>query len=200
MSTHAALAQDALVLNRSWLAIATTPVRHALSLVFTGAAKAIQPETYETHGFESWAALAIPPDEPCVRTVTMELRVPEVIVLEEYNGIPRQTLPFTRRNLFRRDGYTCQYCGRKPGGNELSIDHVIPRSKGGRSTWENCVLACVRCNRRKANRFHEDCGMSLLQVPRAPRWTPTFEARLGRVKQSWERFVSERYWNAELEQ
>ncbi len=197
MTSHL-LAQDALVLNRSWLAIATTPVRHALSLVYTGAAKAVQPETYEVHGFESWAELAIPADEPAVRTVTLAIRVPEVIVLHRYDGVPRNTLPFTRRNLFRRDDYRCQYCGKRPGTAELSIDHVLPRSRGGHSSWTNCVLACVRCNRRKSNRLPAEAGITLLQTPRAPRWSPTFEARIGTVRQSWERFVSDRYWNVPL--
>jgi len=194
-----ALSHPTLVLNRSWTAIATTSVRHALGLIFTGSARAIQPDTYETHDFESWADLAIPPDEPSINTIRLRIRVPEVIVLTRYKGMPRQRLVFTRRNLFRRDNFTCQYCGCRPGTSELTIDHVNPRSRGGMSTWENCVLACVACNHRKAARLPEEIGWKLLKPPIEPSWGPIFEAPIGRVRVSWEKFVSERYWNTTLE-
>lgn len=195
MST-AVLTRDTLVLNRSWVAIATTPVRHALSLVFTGSAHAIQPETFETHDFRTWARLEIPAGEPSVKTVRAELRVPEVIVLRHFGGIPRQVLPFTRRNLVRRDRMTCQYCGRRPGTAELSIDHVMPRSRGGETSWENCVLACVYCNRRKGSKLVHDAGMRLLTKPVAPQWSPIFEVAGAQQRDTWRRFVHDRHWSA----
>lgn len=198
--TSGVLSERSLVLNKSWVAIATTTVRHALTLVYSGAAKVITPETYEVHGFESWSELAIPQDAPCVRTISLRIPVPEVILLTRYSGMPSMQVTFTRRNLYRRDANTCQYCGAKPGTQELTIDHVLPRSRGGLSTWENCVLACVRCNRIKANRLPEEAGMKLSKTPVSPRWTPALEVPVGRVRESWERFVSDRYWNVELEQ
>ncbi|MEM7202403.1 MAG: HNH endonuclease [Planctomycetota bacterium] len=196
--TSNVLTLPTLVLNRSWLAIATTSVRQAIRLVYAGAAKAIQPETYETHGFESWADLAIPQGQPAVHTVTVRIRVPEVIVLTRYDRVPTQSVVFTRRNLYRRDRNTCQYCGCKPGTSELTIDHVLPRSRGGRSSWENCVLACVRCNRRKADRLPEEAGLRLARPPFKPAWSPSIGVPLARVRQSWEKFISERYWNVPL--
>ena len=197
--TASVLTQPTLVLNRAWAAIATTTVRHALSLAYTGAARFIRPETYEALGFESWADLAIPPDEPCIRTVALQIRVPEVIVLTHYSGIPTQTATFSRRNLYKRDHNTCQYCGSRPGTSELSIDHVVPRSRGGTSSWENCVLACVRCNSRKADRLAHEAGMRLIAKPKAPRWTPIMEVPVARVRQSWRKFVSEAYWDVPLQ-
>jgi 5-methylcytosine-specific restriction endonuclease McrA len=197
--TSSVLTQPALVLNRSWVAIATTTVRHAVGLVFTGAAKAVRPETYEMYNFESWADLAVPLDEPCVTSVSVRIKVPEVIVLTRYNGVPKRAVNFSRRNLYRRDCYTCQYCGSRPGQAELSIDHVTPRSRGGTSTWQNCVLACMRCNRRKGSRLPHEAGLTLLTRPAKPKWTPTLEIPIGRVRQSWERFVSDRYWDVTLE-
>lgn len=194
--TSSVLSRDTLVLNRSWLAIATTPVRHALTLVFTGAASAIQPETFEVHGFESWSELIVPDHEDSVTTVNMELRVPEVIVLQRFAGIPRQTLPFTRRNLVRRDRSQCQYCGCRPSNSDLSIDHVIPRSAGGETSWENCVLACVRCNRRKGNKLAHEVGMRLMREPRAPQWSPIFEVAQTHKREAWKRFVADRHWGA----
>ena len=193
------LSERSLVLNKSWVAIATTTVRNALSLVYSGAAQVITPETYETHGFESWASMSVREGDPCVRTISLHIPVPEVILLTRYNGVPSLEMTFTRRNLYRRDGNTCQYCGAKPGTSELTIDHVLPRSRGGLSTWENCVLACVRCNRVKANRLPKEAGLRLATEPVSPRWTPALEVPVGRVRSSWERFVSDRYWNSELE-
>ena len=193
------LNQETLVLNKSWVAITTTSVRDALTMLFAGNARAIQPETYETYEFQTWSELSIPVDEPCVRTVAMRIRVPEIVVLTRYGGVPRMTPSFSRRNLFMRDGNACQYCGTRPGTKELTIDHVLPRSRGGQSTWTNCVLACVACNRRKANRLPAEANMRLLKEPRCPAWTPIMEVPIMRVRQSWKKFVSDRYWNVTLE-
>jgi 5-methylcytosine-specific restriction endonuclease McrA len=200
MNMPSVLAQPALVLNESWAAIHTVTVRHALRLMFTGAAKAVAPQTYEVHGFESWAELSVQPHEACISTVRLRIKAPEVIVLTRYNGMPNPAAVFSRRNLFRRDHNQCQYCGIRPGTAELSIDHVFPRSRGGKSSWENCVLACMDCNRRKRDRTPEEAGIKLLKKPEKPRWSPVLEVPVGRVKRSWERFVSDAYWNVKLEE
>ena len=119
--TTSALSRDTLVLNRAWLAIASTPVRNALRLVYSEAAKVVQPDTYEVHGFESWSGLEIPEGEESISTVRLELRIPEVIVLNSFSGVPRQALPFTRKNLIRRDLSRCQYCGKQPGQAQLHL-------------------------------------------------------------------------------
>ncbi|MEM8714114.1 MAG: HNH endonuclease [Planctomycetota bacterium] len=193
--TATILTQDTLVLNRSWMAIATTPVRHALSLLFTGSAQAIEPATFEVHDFDSWATLPVDDEAPCISTVRLKLRVPEVIVLVRFSGIPKQHLPFTRRNLLRRDEAMCQYCGRHPGQAELSIDHVIPRARGGETSWENCVLACVQCNRRKGSKLPEQVNMKLRTRPRAPQWSPIFEVAGAQKREAWRRFVADKHFD-----
>jgi 5-methylcytosine-specific restriction endonuclease McrA len=193
------LSQPTLVLNKSWVAIDTTPLMDALRLLFKGAAVAISPDTYEVHGFESWAALMAAEDEPHVKTVRLRIPVPEVIALTGFNGVPVQSVNFTRRNLFKRDKNTCQYCGVQPGTSELTIDHVTPRSRGGKSSWENCVLACVGCNRRKADRTLRQSGMQLRCTLQKPTWKPTLGIPVGRLRQSWAKFVSEQYWDTLLE-
>ncbi|MHC4956923.1 MAG: HNH endonuclease [Planctomycetota bacterium] len=190
--------EHTLVLNRSWLAISTTTVRKALSLVYQRSASVICPETYETHDFESWTEVAIARHEPCVRTVTTAIKVPEIIVLKGYNALPRRNVPFSRRNLYRRDQYMCQYCGAKPGSEELTIEHIIPRSRGGHTSWLNCALACVECNKRKANRTLREANMRLRRDPKVPRWSWDVEIAIGRRRASWSHFLSERYWNVEL--
>ena len=179
-----------LVLNRSWAAVSTVTVRQALKLLFTGTARVVHTDSYEVHGFESWADLAVHPDEPAIRTVSLRIKVPEVILLTRYNGIPAKTVVFTRRNLYLRDDATCQYCGRRDRVGRLSIDHVQPRSKGGGTTWENCVLACLQCNATKADRTLHEAGLRLLRKPGRPRWTPFANLREDERPASWQRFTS----------
>jgi 5-methylcytosine-specific restriction endonuclease McrA len=194
-----ALTAPALVLNRSWIAIQTTTVRKALGMLYTGVAEAIGPDTYETHDFDSWSDLSVDRGEPHIATVRRNIRVPEVIRLNRFEGFPRHRVPFTRKNLYRRDAYTCQYCGTRPGSGELSIDHILPTSRGGRSDWTNCVLACLRCNKRKANQTPTEAGLRLLNRPRRPRWSPRLTAPTRRKPRSWDKFVSDCYWNVELQ-
>jgi 5-methylcytosine-specific restriction endonuclease McrA len=194
------LNEPTLVLNRSWVAISTTTVRDALSLVYRGVARVIQPETYETHDFDSWADLAVAKEEPVIRTVKLQIRVPEVILLTRHDRMPERSVPFSRRNLYRRDGLRCQYCGRRQPSSELSIDHVVPRSRGGRTIWENCVLACIPCNVRKGNKLLSEAGMHLVRLPTKPPWSPCLTVTVARRRASWEKFVSEQYWNVSLEE
>jgi 5-methylcytosine-specific restriction endonuclease McrA len=182
------LGERTLVLNRSWLAITTTTVRRAVCLLYQDSAHAICPRTYEVHDFDSWLSLEVNGDA-CIRTVVRRVRVPEIIVLKAYDGLPQRTVAFSRRNLYRRDQFTCQYCGRRPGSVALTIDHVVPRSMGGRTTWENCVLACVECNKRKANRTAAEAGMRLKGLPRAPQWSWDVELSVGHRRDSWQHFL-----------
>jgi 5-methylcytosine-specific restriction endonuclease McrA len=188
-----------LVLNRSWIAVTTTTVRQAMTLVCRGAARVIRPDTCETYDIRSWSDLRVAEDEPCIRTVHLRIRVPEVIVLTDHDALPRRSVPFSRRNLYRRDGYRCQYCGKSKATSELSIDHVTPRSRGGRTTWENCVLSCIPCNVKKGNRTLREAAMSLREPPQRPRWTPYIAISVGQRRASWGQFVSEQYWETELE-
>jgi 5-methylcytosine-specific restriction endonuclease McrA len=129
----------------------------------------------------------------------MRLRVPEVVALTRYDRIPTNAVTFSRRNIYKRDRYTCQYCGAQPGTEELTLDQVVSRAQGGISTWENCVLACVSCNKRKADRTPEQARMPLRKPPVRPTWRPLYASRDMRID-SWTRFVSEAYWNVELEE
>ena len=193
------LEERTLVLNRSWAVVNVTTVRRALGMVYRRAARVISPDTYETHDFDSWAALSDARGGTCVRSVTLRIGIPEAIVLLGYDEMPETRVPFSRKNLFRRDSFTCQYCGRRRSPEELSIDHVVPRARGGRSSWENCVLACLDCNLLKGDGTPGMAGMTLIRKPRRPRWAPYLSVSLGRRRASWDRFVSDRYWNVELE-
>ena len=189
MAFSSALHQPALVLNESWVAIRTVPVRHALHLMATGAASALDHETFQLYDFGAWMECEVRDGDSYVRTVRSAIRAPETIVLSRYKGVPIMLAPFCRKNLFRRDRHTCQYCGVRPSGSDLSIDHVIPRSQGGLTSWENCVLSCRRCNHKKRNRTPTQAGMRLLTVPVQPRWNPLFELSADSIRESWSRFV-----------
>lgn len=194
------LDQKTLVLNRSWHAIHVTTVRRALAMLYRDAARVVTPETFEMHDFESWAELSVHRrfGDPAVSGVRVRLRIPEVIVLNGYDGVPVRRVSFSRRNIYKRDNYTCQYCGKRYATEDLSIDHVVPRSRGGRLSWTNCVIACLTCNVRKGNRTLQEAGMRLITTPKKPDWKPYLELTLGYRRASWDKFISDRYWNAEL--
>lgn len=168
-------------------------------MLVEGVARVVCVETYETHDFKSWSDLRPVDEELYIRTVRMNLRVPEVILIPRYDGMPAQGITFSRKNIYKRDNYTCQYCGRKPGSCELSIDHIIPRSRGGRSDWANCVLACVECNKKKGNKTLDETGMKLQRKPFRPEGTRAILFPFLLAKKSWESFISDHYWNVELE-
>jgi 5-methylcytosine-specific restriction endonuclease McrA len=116
------------------------------------------------------------------------MAVPEVICLTRFDRLPSTAVTFSRRNVARRDHQTCQYCGAQPGWESITVDHVVPRSRGGTSSWTNCVAACVACNARKADRTPEQAGMKLRRRPARPDWKPLYAARAARVE-SWARFL-----------
>ena len=200
MSFPAALEQPALVLNRHWIPIHLTTARHALMLLYQSVARAVHPTDLTLHRFEEWTDLRLPDDCPSVNTISQAISLPEIVVLERYGKIPRRSVPFNRRNLFFRDRFRCQYCGLKSDARELTIDHVIPRVRGGTSTWENCVIACIACNRRKSHRTLTDSGMRLMTDPRRPGWTPRHLFAGIPRRATWERVIGEAYWNVNLEE
>jgi 5-methylcytosine-specific restriction endonuclease McrA len=197
----------ALVLNKHWVPISTTTARRAVTLLCRERASAICPHSYEVFDLDRWldrswervhddrAPCAADPAGEVVdrflHTPTRPLEIPEVILLRRFGGAPRNEVSFSRRNLYRRDGHSCQYCGQRRPSSDLSIDHVVPRSRGGKTSWENCVLACVGCNTRKANKSLRESGLRLRSRPRKPSWSPLLETQPQARPESWLRFVRE---------
>jgi len=195
------LSANVLVLNRSWVAVHIATVRRALSLVYRDAARVVAPETYATYDFESWKELSQAAQGNFIRTVNFRIKVPEIIVLNSFNDFYRKDVKFSRRNIFERDRNTCQYCGRRFSRMDLTIDHVIPRARGGTDSWGNLVLACVKCNVRKGDRLLEEAGFTLIRRPTKPAWIPHLGVKLGAVRlKSWEKFVNMAYWDVELKE
>ena len=196
-ATH--LHRPTLVLNRNWQPVNVTPVCRAIVMVWNGTARVVDPADYQLYDWHDWSNLVPQADQPFIKTVSHRLCVPEVITLCEFDRVPTSSVTFSRRNIFKRDRFTCQYCGRQPKSDELTIDHVVPRSQGGASSWENCVLACVSCNHRKANRTPQQAGLRLKKAPIRPRWNPVYSEHSVR-RESWVKFISNAYWNAELQE
>ncbi len=182
------LDRKTLVLNRSWMPITTTSVRRAICLMARGVAGAVHPGTFEVAEWEAWIERG-PEENDRLEAVGFSFPVPDVIVLMEFNGVPDVPVSFTRRNVYRRDGFQCMYCGIMPGVSDLTIDHVKPRSRGGTTSWTNCVTACVRCNSHKADRIAHSVGLSLLREPVIPRWPGGLDPRSLRERPVWHRFV-----------
>jgi 5-methylcytosine-specific restriction endonuclease McrA len=192
------LQRPTLVLNRNWQPVNVATVARALVLLWNESARAVDPADYQTYTWEDWSRLRPRDGEASVRAVRFRLRVPEVVTLTGYDRLPTAAVTFSRRNIFKRDRFTCQYCGVQPGSEELTLDHVTPRAQGGESRWENCVLACLDCNKRKADRTPEQARMRLRRQPVRPTWKPVYAAHDVRIE-SWSKFISEVYWSVELE-
>jgi 5-methylcytosine-specific restriction endonuclease McrA len=193
------LRRPTLVLNKNWQPVNVTTVARALVLVWNDAAHIVDPESFQLYDWHEWTRIVPRDNDLFIQAVTMRLCVPEVVSLNGYDRLPTASVSFSRRNIFKRDHYACQYCGLQPGTDELTIDHVHPRSRGGGSSWENCVLACVSCNKRKADRTPDEANMKLKRKPIRPDWKPLYAAHDIRIA-SWGKFLSEAYWNVELSQ
>lgn len=191
-----------LVLNRNWTAVHICNVKRAIILLVQDLAHVVT-EDYQTYDFSSWIELSehvAQEGNQFIRTPSFRLLVPEVIRLMGYHRMPPRVVKFNRRNIYLRDSYTCQYCGRKPAREDLTIDHIIPRSRGGRSVWENVVLACMKCNVTKSNRTPLEAEMQLRRQPKRPHWLAALRYSLqGPERPIWQKFVDEAYWEVVLD-
>ncbi len=201
------LSASVLVLNRFYLAVHVVNVRRAFALLFRELAEVVHVEDgqYANYNFESWREISElranykAPDDDWIQAVNFEIQVPRVIRLLSYERLPKQTVRFNRRNIFARDGNRCQYCGKRFPTSELSLDHVIPRSRNGDTSWENIVCSCVKCNVRKGGRTPLEAHMKLVRAPFKPKRSPLLTVKLGNPKyESWKSFLDNAYWSVDL--
>ncbi|MEZ6053791.1 MAG: HNH endonuclease [Planctomycetaceae bacterium] len=190
-----------LVLNRNYTAVHVLSVQRAFCLLFKGSAEVISVENdqYMSYDFDGWreiselkAALDERDDtDDWIRSVNFEIQVPRIIRLLSYDRVPRNSVKFNRRNIFLRDGHCCQYCLKRLPRQELSLDHVVPRSRGGVESWENIVCACLKCNVTKGGRTPQEAGMTLKCPPVKPKRNPLLNRKITLQKyKSWRKFVS----------
>lgn len=198
-----------LVLNKNWQPVHVCSANRAISLVFQNAAKVVDRD-YQIHSIDSWRELSEmmvemkdgAEDLDLMRSPTWSLVVPEVILLADYQKVPPFSIRLNRRNLFLRDNNQCQYCGKKPSSKELTIDHVVPRCQGGKTTWDNVAIACVDCNSKKGGKTPQQANMQLRTKPKKPSWASMLrKKRQGDLNDHplWARFIDQAYWNVTLE-
>lgn len=217
-----ATSRKCLVLNKNWSAIGVVELPKAMTLLFStyedGEPKAriITPPpkgSYEVWDWSEWSKLKPEQNDAFIRGPLNSYKVPEVLLLSKYDSMPEQKVNFCRRSLWKRDNFTCQYCHIKPPQDECTIDHVLPKSLGGETSWSNCVLACYQCNSQKADRRPEDAfkpkdkerarkwrGSSPMKLIKAPA-KPQYSIIKDRIKilETWTHWLGEVYWNVTLD-
>lgn len=204
---EAALDQPVLVLNRLWQAVNVIGAKRAFALLARGHAHVVHhyQEDFRVFSMMDWIDFSQhnPPiaELELVRTPSRTIRLPRVILLTFFDKLPCKELKLTRNNVFERDKNQCQYCSKVFPREELNLDHVIPRHHGGKTTWENIVCSCVKCNSRKANRLPHEAGMRLIRKPGKPKWRPVISLVLGtQHREMWKDFLDLAYWNVELDE
>ncbi len=202
-----ALGSSVLMLNRLYMAVRVISARRALTLLYQDAAEVVSLENgqFLSYDFDNWVQVSAakrrfePEQYDWIRTVRFHIAVPKIVRLLIYDRLPRTNVKLNRRNLFARDGNRCQYCGKRFPTSELSLDHVVPRSRGGGNTWENIVCACVRCNVKKGGRTPLEAHMKLIVQPKRPHRSPVLNVKLSDSRYaSWKQFLDYAYWEVEL--
>ncbi len=161
-----------LLLNSSYEPLRVISWQNAVGMFFLGKVEIV--EEYDHH----------------IRSVSLAIKAPAVVRLLRFFRVGRRSPSLSRLNVLARDNFTCQYCGREMSAKEATLDHVVPRSQGGRTTWENIVCACGVCNRKKGGRTPKEAHMKLLSKPCKPQWLPVLNTKFnGKIPQSWLNFL-----------
>lgn len=195
---------NVLVLNKTSYAIQIVSWRRALTLLYQGNAEAVD-DMYRNYSFETWKELSKAMAESpngFINTPKFRIAIPHIIRLTKFDKLPKKEVRFTRRNIYEHYNYTCCYCLEKFSTSNLNLDHVIPKSKGGKTNWTNIVTACIPCNTRKMDKKPEEVGMKLKVKPTKPTWKgprSIIEFPNGDVPIAWQRIIDANYWDSQLE-
>ena len=208
MGSALALDSSVLVLNRLYVAIHVVSVKRAFALLLKSMAEVVcvGEDRYDSYDFDGWVEVSQLRDawpvnghDDFISTVSFDVLVPRIVRLLDYDRLPQQHVRLNRRNIFARDENRCQYCGQRFPTTELSLDHVLPRSRGGDSSWANLVCACTRCNKKKGGRTPAEAHMKLIRTPVRPRRSPVLRLKLRSPKYvTWRAFLDDAYWSVEL--
>jgi len=196
------LSEPVLVLNKGFQAIHVIVAKKAISLLYQDVAEAVD-ETFNYHPFDIWCMLSAQDNGSNhnynhLHSSTLTVRIPHVIRLIKYDKLPLRDLMFNRKNIYARDRNQCQYCGQHFKQEELTFDHVVPKCKGGKNSFENVVTCCVTCNHSKGDRTPSEARMRLVQRPVKPRWRSFVKVPFSRLKpvktRLWQEFLKKPYW------
>jgi 5-methylcytosine-specific restriction endonuclease McrA len=166
-----------LVLNKNWQAVGIKSPADTFAMLMTDTATGLDIRGLDYMvplRWKDWVQLAIEDDDDFVQTVNQKIKIPKVIILSKFDKVPKKRPRFSQKNIWIRDNYTCQYTGKRLKPGEGNIDHIVPRSKGGSTSWDNCVLACKKINAKKADARPEEVGLKLLKKPEPPKELPVF--------------------------
>lgn len=186
------LSKPVLVLNKVWIPIRIVDVKRSLKLIFADKAFIVDPHDYAVYDWDKWASLNVKDEEEGIETTRQRIKIPEIIVLNHYDKTHRRGAKLTKRNIYIRDSYVCQYTGKKVSHKEADIDHIVPRSKGGKNTWDNMVVCTKEINRKKGDRNPEEAGLKLLKKPSKPNSHNLLIDPKMAIPNSWDKFIK---WN-----
>jgi len=209
---EAVLNLNVLSLNRSYQPLGIVTLKKAIKSVIKGRAEIIKVNEaghYYSYNLTSWTELSSlkkmleeedGTEDWLVDESDLAIEAPRIIRYLDHDKTYFRGVKFNRKNLFIRDNYTCQYCGASGKDSNLQLEHIIPKARGGKATWLNTVCACHSCNTKKGSRTPEEAGMKLIKKPFVPKFIPTHRVQFEEEKYtSWKSFVSDLYWNTELE-
>ena len=197
---------NVLVLNSSWLPIHISPLKSAIGLIYSGRAKVVATKDiydianrialyeFQTLDYDEWCEVSERLDKHKYKIINSSKNkhfTPSVIVRLGNKTIPKYAITFNRQSLYDRDNGKCQYCSKQLNKKEATIDHIIPKSKGGTNEWDNVVIACKPCNSRKGDILLDQCGLTLISPPKKPTWISTKFGRKKSVRENddWKRFT-----------
>ncbi|MDY6972406.1 MAG: HNH endonuclease [Thermodesulfobacteriota bacterium] len=171
--------EQVLLLNITYEPLKIIDWKKAINLLFLGKVEVLEEYSREIH------------------SVSFSIKLPSVVRLLWLVKRPKTPVKFSRQNIYARDQYRCQYCGKQFSSEELTYDHVIPKSRGGKTKWSNIVTCCIQCNRKKGGSVPAEARMKLIRKPSYPKWLPALRVTIGfkAIPQSWQDYL---YWNVEL--
>lgn len=208
--TTAVLNSKVLELNKLWQPIKVITVPEAVKKVMKGVARIVDmyDMSYSMYSIEDWQELStlrydLERDDDKYRWIKLAsdgvMLLPRVIRVLTYDKMGRNRVRFSRRNVYMRDHYTCQYCGKQFDSTDLNLDHVVPTCQGGITIWENIVCSCFSCNTKKGGRTPQQAGMKLIRQPIKPKWNPIMDMPKD-IPSDWNELISKAYWNVELKE
>lgn len=184
---------DTLVLNRNMVAIHIVDYKKTMSLLWQESARAMDRDYALYPSFKDWLEFTRNNEReyPLVHTVNYPIAIPEIIVLSVFDRLPTRDIKYSRQTLFSRDNHTCAYCGGVFHKDSLTVDHILPRAKGGMTTWENTITACKPCNSKKGDKTLQEASLKLLFKPKKPKWlSPIGNVSKEHPCKSWKLFLN----------
>ena len=186
------LQKPVLVLNKLWMPIRVVQSIRAFTLLFAGKASVVDVEDFSIFTWDEWQKTPTQEGDAVIHTSNSNVKLPEVIVLSNYDKIPKKGMKLTKRNIFLRDNFTCQYTGKTVSTKTADIDHVIPKSRGGKTSWDNLVVCSKPVNRKKADRTPDEAGLKLLKRPTKPEPQVIYIDPKMDMPPSWKKFIAKK--------